>query len=108
MTRENAYDIMSEKKPTPTITQQNSKECPVCGRRSYSPGGIHPQCAMVRADAPRKAQLLAEKKAAALVKAQTGNSPPSSWEKLCPQCGVRLPARKTACVCGYHFTAVRH
>ena len=76
----------------------------MCGHRSYSPGGIHPQCAMVLADAPRKARLLAEKKAAAQVKAQTGNSTPTQWEKLCPQCGGRLPARKFACACGHRFT----
>jgi hypothetical protein len=60
---------LNEKKPTPVIAERNSKSCPVCGQRSYSPNGIHPQCAMAQADAPRKAQLLAEKRAAALVKA---------------------------------------
>jgi hypothetical protein len=71
---------VSEKKPTPVMSERNSTKCPVCGQRSYSLGGIHPQCAMAQADAPRKAQLLAEKKAAALVKAQTGNSAPSLSE----------------------------
>lgn len=59
---------MNEKKPTPVIAERASKTCAVCGQRSYSPGGIHPQCAMALADAPRKAQLLADKRAAALVK----------------------------------------
>lgn len=59
---------MNEKKPTPVIAERGSKTCAVCGQRSYSPGGIHPQCAMALADAPRKAQLLADKRAAALVK----------------------------------------
>lgn len=104
MTRENAYDIVSEKKPTPVIAQRNSKECPVCGQRSYSLGGIHPQCAMAQADAPRKLQLIAKKKADALVKAQTGNATLALWEKLCPRCGARLPARKIACSCGHRFT----
>jgi transposase len=105
MTWENAYDIVSAKKPTPVIAQRNSKQCPVCGQRSYSLGGIHPQCAMALADAPRKLQLMAEKKAAAQVKAKTGNAPPALWEKLCPRCGARLPARKFACACGHRFAA---
>jgi hypothetical protein len=104
--RENAYDIVSEKKPTPVITQRTSRNCPVCGQRSYSLEGIHPQCAMAQADAPRKIQLIAQKKAAALVKAKTDNSKLALWEKLCPQCGSRLPARKSACVCGHRFTAL--
>jgi hypothetical protein len=63
---------VNEKKPTPVIAERAGKTCAVCGQRSYSPGGIHPQCAMALADAPRKAQLLADKRAAALVKeAQT-------------------------------------
>jgi hypothetical protein len=31
--------------------------CPMCGKRSYSLGGIHPQCAVQQADAPRQRQL---------------------------------------------------
>lgn len=54
---------MSEKKPTPIIGESNSKMCPVCGKRSYSLGGIHPQCAVALADEPRKQQLAKEKKA---------------------------------------------
>jgi len=96
---------VSEKKPTPVIAEPNTKKCPVCGQRSYSPGGIHPQCAMVLADAPRKLGLAAQKKAAALVKVKTDHSKLALWEKLCPQCGSRLPARKSACVCGHRFTA---
>jgi hypothetical protein len=54
---------MSEKKPTPIIGESNSKICPVCGKRSYSLGGIHPQCSVALADEPRKKLLAAEKKA---------------------------------------------
>jgi ribosomal protein S27AE len=103
MTRENAYDIMSEKKPTPVITRWNNTKCPVCGQPSYSLGGIHPQCAMVQADASRKAQLMSQKKMAAQIKAKTGSAPLALWEKLCPKCGARLPARKIACACGHRF-----
>ncbi len=55
---------MSEQKPVPTLVRA-SKICPVCGKRSYSREGVHPQCAMVQADAPRKLRLAAERKALA-------------------------------------------
>lgn len=78
--REKVCGSVNEKKPTPVIAERTSKTCAVCGQRSYSPGGIHPQCAMALADAPRKAQLLADKRAAALVKeaeiAQAKQEPP--------------------------------
>ena len=57
---------MSEKKPV--FMEPNSKVCPVCGKRSYSLGGIHPQCSMLLADAPRAERLVAEKKAKAKAK----------------------------------------
>jgi hypothetical protein len=53
---------MSEKKPTPMIRDANSKICPVCGKQSYSRDGIHPQCAMNQADAPRRLRLAVERK----------------------------------------------
>lgn len=53
---------MSEKKPTPQISQQSGKVCPVCNKRTYSRGGIHPQCAVLRADAPRTEKIKAERK----------------------------------------------
>ena len=60
---------MSEKKPTP-IVKRRGKPCPFCGQQSYSSEGIHPQCAMNQADAPRKLRLAAEKKAKANDKAK--------------------------------------
>ena len=48
--------IMSQtKKPVPLLfgVQSRRQPCPVCGAISYSPAGIHPQCAMQQADAPR-------------------------------------------------------
>jgi hypothetical protein len=64
-------DVMSEKKPTPIIVERNISICPVCGKRSYSRGGIHPQCAMIQADAPRNLRLAAEKKAKAKERLRT-------------------------------------
>jgi hypothetical protein len=48
---------MSEKKPQLIAERFAVRMCPVCGTRSYSRNGVHPQCAVVHADAPRKAQL---------------------------------------------------
>jgi hypothetical protein len=95
---------MSGKKPTPVISDLNAKKCPVCGQRSYSWAGIHPQCAMVLADAPRKLGLAAQRKAAAQTKAKIHNVTLAFWEKICPRCRARLPARKPVCVCGHRFT----
>jgi len=66
-----AAQIMSKSKTTPLFSQPNRKTCPVCGQSSYSPEGIHPQCAVAQADAPRKAQLDAARKALAIEKQQT-------------------------------------
>lgn len=53
---------MSDKKPTPQIALQSGKVCPVCKTRTYSRGGIHPQCAVLQADAPRTEKIKAERK----------------------------------------------
>jgi hypothetical protein len=53
---------MNSKKPTPLLEEPSGVVCPVCGKKSYSLGGIHPQCAVQQADAPRQALLAAEKK----------------------------------------------
>ncbi|HEY1598276.1 MAG TPA: hypothetical protein VGG64_01650 [Pirellulales bacterium] len=42
---------MSEKKPKPEVLSVPRKVCPVCGKPSYSPGGVHPQCSQKRAAA---------------------------------------------------------
>jgi len=57
---------MSEKKTTPIFSDRNKKICPICGKRSYSRDGVHPQCSAIQADAPRKMALAAERKAKAL------------------------------------------
>ncbi len=56
---------MSEEKPIAVIVERNRKKCPVCGERSYSRDGVHPQCSVTQADAPTKIRLAAEKKAQA-------------------------------------------
>jgi hypothetical protein len=54
---------MSEKKPIPIIDSSGIKICPVCGKRSYSRDGVHPQCSVNKADAVRRKILAARKKA---------------------------------------------
>jgi hypothetical protein len=62
---------MNTSKPEPLIVEQRrGRTCPVCGKQSYSLEGIHPQCAMQQADAPRQRQLAEEKRQARL-EAQT-------------------------------------
>ena len=48
---------MSEKKPEPLVAPVAGRVCPVCHKRSYSLQGVHPQCAVRQADAPRQAAL---------------------------------------------------
>jgi hypothetical protein len=55
--------LMDSSKPAPLIAMPSlGTVCPVCGKKSYSMGGIHPQCAVQQADAPRQAVLAAQKK----------------------------------------------
>lgn len=48
---------MSEKKPELVAERFTVRTCPVCGKRAYSHNGVHPQCAVRQADAPRQATL---------------------------------------------------
>ena len=64
----NESDTMSDNKPTPSLDKRSGQICPVCGKRSYSREGVHPQCSMAKADEPRRLRLAAEKK-----KAQSGS-----------------------------------
>jgi hypothetical protein len=91
---------MNCKKPMPLTPLPMPKRCPVCGKSSYSLAGIHPQCAASRADAPRRLQLAAEKKA------RTKKPAERTWEKTCPNCDIRVPARNGVCECGFDFMRV--
>jgi hypothetical protein len=53
---------MNTSKPEPLFAEPIRKMCPICGKRAYSSTGIHPQCAVRQADAPRQAQLAEDKK----------------------------------------------
>jgi hypothetical protein len=69
--------------------------CPVCGKPSYSRGGVHPQCAVARADKARKPKPA---KPAAKKTAER-----SQWSKRCPRCDRQIPVRRYACDCGHRF-----
>jgi hypothetical protein len=53
---------MSEKKPELAVERFPVRLCPVCGKRAYSSNGVHPQCAVRQADAPRQAALAAARR----------------------------------------------
>jgi hypothetical protein len=94
---------MSEKKPVPVTVEPRGRKCPICGKVSYSQGGIHPQCAMVQADEPRRIRLAAERQAVAKTKAETDRSKQNQFEKICPRCKSRVPSRRGVCECGHTF-----
>lgn len=90
-------------KPVPENPKAKQKLCPVCGEPSYSAAGIHPQCATVQADEPRKERLKAEKKAEAEKKSHQFSQKPS-WSKKCPSCGADIHVKKRFCICGADLT----
>lgn len=103
-TTESEWCSMSQKKPIPETVQPDAKICAVCGKRSYSLGGVHPQCAVRLAEAPRERQLKAAKKLEAKSNPQGKSLRQSSWnKKKCPKCGLELHVRCRNCTCGYSF-----
>jgi hypothetical protein len=73
--------------------------CPICGKSSYSLGGIHPQCAMQQADEPRLKRL----RAAKAVAPKPTKAAPQSWQKTCPACGTQSHVSRQRCECGHKF-----
>ena len=92
---------MNIKKPTPRVVEQSGNLCPVCGKRSYSRDGIHPQCAQLQAEAPRNEENRAKRQAEK--EAPTKKEVRRSWDKQCPRCGAKFHVRKKACECGHNF-----
>ncbi len=88
---------MSEKKPAAWISQPSGTVCPVCGTRTYSQAGIHPQCAVYQADAARTKKLKAERKR------EANSAKQSTWTKKCPKCGSEPHVRRKECNCGHVF-----
>ena len=79
----------------PAVITQKPPACPVCGKPSYSLGGVHPQCAVTRADKVRKAAKPVAKPKTAAMSGQ--------WKKTCPRCSRQVAARRYSCDCGHKF-----
>ena len=97
---------MNSKKVVPIAARPGERTCPICGKPSYSVGGIHPQCAMQHADAPRKKSLKEEKLAGLQGKSKAKKMGSSAWnrnKKRCPKCGAESHVRKKLCDCGHDF-----
>lgn len=77
----------------PAVIVRTPPACPVCGKPSYSQGGVHPQCAVARADKIRKPKIAPKPKSAAM----------GQWKKRCPKCQRQVPARRYSCECGHKF-----
>lgn len=93
---------MSDKKPVPVMVGPSHRLCPVCGKRSYSAAGTHPQCAQRQSDTERKEKIAAVKTA----EEKLPKRPPQqqrSWKKKCPKCDAEVHVRKKVCLCGHNF-----
>jgi RNA polymerase subunit RPABC4/transcription elongation factor Spt4 len=92
---------MSMKKPQPLIPDDKQDVCPVCGEKSYSQAGVHPQCSVRQADEQRMETVQRE-----LKKPKTQKPPeekPKPWQRVCPKCKSLQHVRKRICVCGYEL-----
>jgi hypothetical protein len=76
-------------------------DCPVCGKTTYSRGGIHPQCASERADKIARAARV--ENAANAETVATAAEPRQQWTKQCVRCRQVVPARRAVCDCGFTF-----
>lgn len=90
---------MSSEKSVIVVPQIPKNLCPICGKASYSLGGIHPQCAMHQADEPRLIRLRTAKAAETKIKKPIRQT----WKKKCPKCGTQLHVRREVCECGHKF-----
>jgi hypothetical protein len=88
------------RKPQPLFTPKQRKHCPVCGQAVYSAVDIHPQCAVVRADAKRMKGVKPKAKSATPAARDADTKP---WQKTCPKCRMPLHVRKKTCDCGHNF-----
>jgi len=90
---------MDSLKPAPLFPQRTRQRCPICGLPSYSREGVHPQCALQKADEPRNRRLRALR--ASTPKADKLRK--RAWNKKCPKCAKELHVRRAACDCGHVF-----
>ena len=86
-------------KPVPIVEPIVRNLCPICGKATYSRGGIHPQCAIQQADQPRQDRLRAARKKEVKIVVPRERS----WSKKCPECGIQVHVRLLECGCGHKF-----
>lgn len=91
--------MTQSRKPRPLYDKEVQPVCPVCGKRSYSSSGVHPQCAYHQADAHRmeRLKLSIEQQVSSQAEDSTGIRP---WHKPCPRCDRQQHIRKKVCECG--------
>jgi len=92
---------MSMKKPEPLLPEDKHDVCPVCGEKSYSQAGVHPQCSVKLADEKRMEVVKRELKKAESQK--PAEEKPKPWQRVCPKCKSLQHVRKRVCVCGYEL-----
>jgi hypothetical protein len=97
----NLESTMSSEKVEIVAPPPAKHPCPVCGKASYSPGGIHPQCAMQQADEPRLARLRAARSSTP----KPAKTARQSWQKKCPECGKQSHVSRQSCECGHKFVS---
>ncbi len=90
---------MSSEKSVVILPPPAKPVCPICGKASYSLGGIHPQCAIQQADEPRLNRLRATRAAEPKVKKPVKQT----WQKRCPKCGTQTHISQKLCKCGHSF-----
>jgi hypothetical protein len=94
---------MSITKPVIVVPHPQRILCPICGKATYSPGGIHPQCAMQQADEPRLTRLRAARQAEAKIEKPKA----ITRKKKCPKCDALSDTRREVCQCGFRFRVGR-
>ena len=96
---------MCAKQTGPALRAGGPKICPICGKASYSRGGVHPQCSQRQADIKIGERLKAQRKAEAdAAKTRTKPVPAGrQWQKSCPECHAYVHVRQARCACGFMF-----
>ena len=88
---------MSILKPVTVIPGPDRIFCPICGKATYSRGGIHPQCAMEQADQPRVTRL----RNARRTEAKTEKPKPHVYKKKCPECNTSSDLRRVGAIADF-------
>jgi endogenous inhibitor of DNA gyrase (YacG/DUF329 family) len=94
---------MCAKQAESVLRAAGRKPCPICGKASYSLGGVHPQCSQRQADVKTSERLKAAQKAEALSPKAAPAPTAKIWQKRCPECHVHVHVRQARCACGFTF-----